>query len=468
MKAYLIYKDEKSAKFWQIELDETDVTVCYGKIGTDGQSKTKSFPLAEKAQQNYEQQIFKKVDEGYVAKVPYKIVEANTLQLSIEGEIEGSHVLVFDSGTNVKHNLILDYNQGFLNNAEHKIAGIYVKGDFTIEGTVFNNETDEGPFLIVEGNLIAKAIIGGGSEIIINKNLEVDYLIHRYNHGYIRVDGETHSKIAISEDYEGIKADKLTGFYANLSISQKVQVYIFGTADNDTYSFESIFKNHKTPHIDIEKYIQNIYQGKDLFLEKPLTDTQVLLKSLEKELKNPESVKQLNLSNKNLVQLPEGLFVFTNLEGLNLGSNEFTQLPNLSFFTSLKQLDLSNNKLDHFPKEIKRLQHLESLSISQNKLEDLSGIEELTNLKSIQANSNKLTEFPRQLFTLKNLEELSLSNNHLPSLPSSIGQLSSLKFIDVKHNHISTLPEEIVNCKSLQNINLANQCSWVGYSEKKQ
>lgn len=37
------YTDEKSSKFWQVEQSGPDYTVVYGKIGSDGQAKTKSF-----------------------------------------------------------------------------------------------------------------------------------------------------------------------------------------------------------------------------------------------------------------------------------------------------------------------------------------------------------------------------------------------------------------------------------------
>ena len=35
-----------SSKFWEVEVSGSDLTVCYGRIGTAGQSKTKSFPDA--------------------------------------------------------------------------------------------------------------------------------------------------------------------------------------------------------------------------------------------------------------------------------------------------------------------------------------------------------------------------------------------------------------------------------------
>ena len=49
MQTYLEYHDEKSAKFWQLVLEDSQFTVTYGKIGTAGQSKTKAFDSPDKA-----------------------------------------------------------------------------------------------------------------------------------------------------------------------------------------------------------------------------------------------------------------------------------------------------------------------------------------------------------------------------------------------------------------------------------
>ena len=40
---YLEYRDEQSEKFWQINIEGCSHTVTFGRIGTKGQSKTKTF-----------------------------------------------------------------------------------------------------------------------------------------------------------------------------------------------------------------------------------------------------------------------------------------------------------------------------------------------------------------------------------------------------------------------------------------
>lgn len=55
-----------SNKFWEITLDGSSYTVVYGKIGTKGQTKSKSFDSEEKAQQEHDKAIASKTKKGYV------------------------------------------------------------------------------------------------------------------------------------------------------------------------------------------------------------------------------------------------------------------------------------------------------------------------------------------------------------------------------------------------------------------
>lgn len=64
------YSDAKSHKFWNIELNESSFTVTYGKIGSKGQSSTKSFATPEKAQKEADALIREKLSKGYVETTP--------------------------------------------------------------------------------------------------------------------------------------------------------------------------------------------------------------------------------------------------------------------------------------------------------------------------------------------------------------------------------------------------------------
>jgi predicted DNA-binding WGR domain protein len=66
MKRELVYMDAKSSKFWNIELAGNSFTVTYGRIGTDGQSMSKTFPSEETARKEAEKLIKEKLGKGYV------------------------------------------------------------------------------------------------------------------------------------------------------------------------------------------------------------------------------------------------------------------------------------------------------------------------------------------------------------------------------------------------------------------
>jgi DNA ligase 1 len=55
-----------SDKFWEINVSGGQVTVCYGRNGTAGQSITKSFADAAAAQKHADKLIQEKTCKGYV------------------------------------------------------------------------------------------------------------------------------------------------------------------------------------------------------------------------------------------------------------------------------------------------------------------------------------------------------------------------------------------------------------------
>ncbi|MCE9545459.1 MAG: DNA ligase [Planctomycetia bacterium] len=54
-----------AAKFWEVVIDGNDVTVRYGRIGTDGQTQTKFFADAAAAEKHAEKLIAEKTKKGY-------------------------------------------------------------------------------------------------------------------------------------------------------------------------------------------------------------------------------------------------------------------------------------------------------------------------------------------------------------------------------------------------------------------
>ena len=55
-----------SSKFWEIDKHQNQVTVRFGRIGTDGQTQTKTLADAAAAAKHAEKQISAKLQKGYV------------------------------------------------------------------------------------------------------------------------------------------------------------------------------------------------------------------------------------------------------------------------------------------------------------------------------------------------------------------------------------------------------------------
>ncbi|MCE9552119.1 MAG: DNA ligase [Planctomycetes bacterium] len=65
---YFEFVEGNSSKFWEITVSNTEVTVRYGRIGTTGQSKAKTFGDAAAAQSYADKLIVEKTEKGYEEK----------------------------------------------------------------------------------------------------------------------------------------------------------------------------------------------------------------------------------------------------------------------------------------------------------------------------------------------------------------------------------------------------------------
>ena len=65
-KRYFECVDGGSSKFWEVWLDGKGVTTRWGKIGTAGQQKTKTFDSTAKAIAEYDKLLAEKTGKGYV------------------------------------------------------------------------------------------------------------------------------------------------------------------------------------------------------------------------------------------------------------------------------------------------------------------------------------------------------------------------------------------------------------------
>ncbi|EKR80573.1 WGR domain protein, partial [Leptospira interrogans str. UI 08452] len=62
----LTFKDDKSDKFWNIEVSGNSFTVTYGKTGTSGTSQTKTFETEEICIKEAQKLLSEKLKKGYI------------------------------------------------------------------------------------------------------------------------------------------------------------------------------------------------------------------------------------------------------------------------------------------------------------------------------------------------------------------------------------------------------------------
>lgn len=191
----------------------------------------------------------------------------------------------------------------------------------------------------------------------------------------------------------------------------------------------------------------------------------------------PDTVKTLMLNRLYLMDFPEVIFKFKNLEKLDLADNYIQEIPKKIWtLEKLKLLSLSGNYIDYskfkfkknkhikdlnlqytglfkMPKSIKRNRSLEVLFIGNNEIKFArNDFKQMSNLKALNLYNVRTSTLPKSIGKLKKLEELDLYYNDLQFLPKDVCQLPKLKTLAVANNQLLNLPEEINKMSSLQTL----------------
>lgn len=151
------------------------------------------------------------------------------------------------------------------------------------------------------------------------------------------------------------------------------------------------------------------------------------------------TLESLDLSGRNLNELPESMGLLKSLNYLDVGSNEIQVLPDfISEFKRLESLDVSLNSITHLPDSFFKLSTLDYLDLSMNKFDEFPAvIEKLKRLKNIDLSDNKVESIPEWIDQLQNLEDFRISGNKLRSLPKNIGNIDSLEILNASGNRFS-------------------------------
>ncbi len=287
-------------------------------------------------------------------------------------------------------------------------------------------------------------------EIYLNKSGAIDYIIYGYSSFDNRV-------------FNGKK-------------------YVFDTLDaKQTVLFhelaESFCKNYQYSLKDTEsnsKMYMGLGFGKG---QKKVSKKYISTLEMAESCMQPDTVKTLMLNRLYLMDFPEVVFKFKNLEKLDLSDNYIETIPKSIWnLEKLKLLSLSGNYIDYgkfkfknnkhikdlnlqytglvkMPKSIKRNRSLEVLFIGNNELKFRSNdFKRMANLKALNLYNVRTSTLPKSIGKLKNLEELDLYYNELQFLPKEVCELPKLKTLAVANNQLWNLPEEISKMPSLQTL----------------
>ena len=159
-----------------------------------------------------------------------------------------------------------------------------------------------------------------------------------------------------------------------------------------------------------------------------------------------ERAWMLDLSNKNLTEIPPEIPQLTSLQYLNLRNNQIREIPEaLAQLTSLQLLDLSNNQISEIPKALAQLTPLQVLYLSHNQIREIpEALTQLTSLQILGLTNNQIREIPKALAQLTSLQVLYLSNNQIREIPEALAHLVNLKRLVLENNPITNVPPEII------------------------
>lgn len=163
--------------------------------------------------------------------------------------------------------------------------------------------------------------------------------------------------------------------------------------------------------------------------------------------KTPKQVKKLNLSGKNLTEIPSFVFEHTNLTKLVLGRNHITNIPKeIALLKRLEVLDLTYNELIEIPAPVFKLPKLRVLSVGHNKLRKFPKQLVGSSLEQLIADHNQISEIDSA--ALEGLTKLVLSYNPIKGQIVK-KKLDRMQFFDFRHTDLDTPDFEMIpdGCK---------------------
>ncbi|TMW66369.1 hypothetical protein Poli38472_004134 [Pythium oligandrum] len=131
--------------------------------------------------------------------------------------------------------------------------------------------------------------------------------------------------------------------------------------------------------------------------------------------------------------------------------NEFLANEESSLGSCIKELDLRNNQLTQMPSQLRQLASMETLLLSFNKIESLDGFpwHELGKVSVVSISDNRLKSLG-QIYHTPMLASLSFENNNLTQVPCELGLCPHLRAIYMNANPQKTVRGGVMAKGSLE------------------
>jgi Leucine-rich repeat (LRR) protein len=180
------------------------------------------------------------------------------------------------------------------------------------------------------------------------------------------------------------------------------------------------------------------------------------ISSIQFNVEKFEKLTVLDLSKKQLFDLPSQLSVCKNLQKLDLSHNYLKFLPqSLQNLTNLVRLDISHNEISHGA-EPKILDCEDTFESIYTEAELQSTTNRFDSQQSLKSTDSGFVDFPElpDFSCLKNLTWINISYNQVKFIPPELGQLKA-RYLNLANNQITVLPESFPAASSLINLDIS-------------
>jgi Leucine-rich repeat (LRR) protein/predicted DNA-binding WGR domain protein len=498
MQVTLVFQEAGSHKFWQISTDGDSHTVSFGRVGTSGQSKTKTFADAKAALKDAEKLIASKKKKGYQeedeevsateavtddaiepsepATAPPKATIANEereierLRASLratEYEDDAAFLQAVRECASLSDPkplfaLVADYSNklivdAYMNHSfdEGKAVVEAYAGVFPVERGEMINVTRQ----IIASNGVVLAIFSGDSEI---ESLVFEKLIPQTL---------THAPLALNLACFWAKKgnlEKLLEVTDRALNIGKVPADFIKDADFADYlnvpAFQELLDAH-TPD-DLKAMIKKLKAGAKFDAEMMNELTARWFEGGDGEGTEKRQAVEIirEYGNEKHTELVKGYDFQQKGKLFRYVCEESDSKTRTRMLKALgNDIHINDSRARELPEEMAAFAGITAVCLLDAFLKEFPLVLlQLPNLARLNLYASKIDELPVAIGGLTHLRELSLARNRLKTLPKEIAQLKELRTLNLENNQLEDLPEEVCELPKLQYVNFNDNKSVPG------